>query len=266
MDYQELISRIESQDREIYTSADPDNTCPVCHGSGWEPVEQYTDSGELYRAVKKCTACGGNHAQKVREAKALADIPEDRILEAFDWGIYTGYDLSREKRIIDKFVENFYDFESEGMGLFLTSKTRGSGKTFLAQCVGGEILNRYEASTVFVNASDLLDISQKRTDEGEDPIDRMISCRVLILDDLGQKQTGRDWLADVLFRIIDKRYQKKRIVIVTSNDLLRELDFDDRIVDRLNAMTCLVKLPEYCVRSQEANSRKKEILHRLGID
>lgn len=267
MDYQDLVRQIESRVNATCTSSEQeDDRCPVCHGSGWEWIEDVCkETGEKHPAVRKCTVCNGNHDQKVRETKALADIPEDRTLNSFNWNIYTGFDLTKQKQIVYKFVEHFIDFESEGMGLFLTSKTRGSGKTFLASCIGGELVNRYEVSTMFVNASDLLDISQRKNDT-EDPIEKMISCRVLILDDLGQKNTGREWLSDVLFRIVDKRYQKKRIMIVTSNYPLRELDFDDRIIDRLYAMSCPVNLPEYRVRSQDANNRRNAILKRLGIE
>ena len=68
------------------------------------------------------------------------------------------------------------------------------------------------------------------------------------------------------FRIIDKRYQKRGAMIVTSNVPLPELYFDDRLVDRLNAMTVTVKIPEYCVRAREANTRKRAILQKLGIE
>ncbi len=262
------MQEIASHGNGTYMNAEPDDRCPVCHGSGWDafkvPVEMY--GGALALFARKCRYCNGNHDQIVREAKEIADIPEELTLSNFNWSKYPGYDLTREKKIVSQFVEHFGKFEEKGMGLFLTSKTKGSGKTHLAHCLGGELINRYEASTMFVNASDLLNIVQRKNDSGRNPIDRMIDCRVLILDDLGQKLTGRDWLTDELFNIIDKRYQKKRVIIITSNCPLPELDFDDRIIDRLNAMTCLVRLPEYCVRAQEANSRKKAILHELGID
>ena len=269
MDYiEQLLHRIESLDKEICTNDEIDDRCAVCHGTGFEEIKEPVDlyGGGLASFMKPCSACNGGHIQKVREGKISANIPEERDLSSFDWNMYNGYNLNREQKIVNKFTSEFQDFEAEGMGLFITSKTRGSGKTFLASCIGGELLNRYEAKTIFVNASDLLDISQKRTDPAEDPIDRLISCRILILDDLGQKLTGKDWMTDILFRIIDKRYQQKKIVIVTSNDPLRELNFDDRIVDRLNSMTITIKLPEECVRAREANTRKQAILKKLGIE
>ena len=271
MNYAEVKQAIESGDREIYTTSDgqDDGVCPVCHGTTWEEIE--VDTSDVYgegttgKAVIPCRACNGGHARKVSDALIVADIPEGRSLADFDWTLY-GQDTSREKKIVNTFVDRFSEFERDGLGLYLTSKTRGSGKTFLASCIGWELINRYETSIRFVNASDLLEISKEKRDNGGDPLDDLISARVLILDDLGQKLTGRDWLTDVLFRIIDKRYQQKRTMIVTSNVDLKELNFDDRVVDRLYAMTVLVKIPEYCVRAREANTRKRSILQKFGID
>ena len=270
MNYAEVVQAITSRDNGICipSNAEDDGKCPVCGGSGWELVDEERTIGEhveRYKAARRCTGCNGGHDRKVAEALIAADIPDGRSLSDFDWTLY-GEDLTREKKIVDGFVDRFPDFEREGLGLFITSKTRGSGKTFLASAVGGELIRRFETSIRFVSASNLIEISRQKRDDGGDPLEGLISCRVLILDDVGQQRTGRDWLTDLLFRIIDARYQARRTVIVTSNVPLVELDFDDRVVDRLNAMTVTVRLPEYCVRAREANTRKREILTRLGIE
>ena len=252
----------------IVSDAEDDGKCPVCGGSGWELVDEERTIGDhvdRYKAARRCTGCNGGHDRKVAEALIAADIPEARSLSDFDWSVY-GEDLTREKRIVDGFVDRFPDFEREGLGLFITSKTRGSGKTFLASAVGGELIKRFETSIRFISVSNLIEISRQKRDDGGDPLDSLISCRILILDDLGQQRTGRDWLTDILFRVLDARYKARRVVIVTSNVPLVEMDFDDRLVDRLNAMTVTVRLPENCVRAREANTRKKANLSRLGID
>lgn len=224
----------------------------------------YGDGAKI-QAVRPCTRCNGGHDQKVEDAKLRADIPRDRSLKDFDWTIY-GEDLTRQKAIIGGFVDCFPDFEAEGYGLYIHSRIRGSGKTFLASAIAGELAERYAAAIRFVSASDLIEISKRKTEDGSDPLDDLISVRVLILDDLGQKSTGRDWMTDILFRIIDKRYTKHRITIVTSNVPSGELDLDDRVVDRINATTYKVKLPEFCVRTVESNSRKRAFLQKIGIE
>ena len=271
MNYAEVAKTIESRDRGNYTVSDPanDGICPVCGGTGWEEID--VDTSDIYgegstsKAARRCTVCNGNHARRVSNALTVADIPEDRRLSDFDWSLYK-VDLTREKKIVDQFVGRFPEFEREGLGLFITSKTRGSGKTYLASAVGGELIHKYEASIRFVSVSNLIEMSKQKRDDGGDPLDDLITCRVLILDDLGQQRTGRDWLTDILFRIIDKRYQANKAVIVTSNVALAELDFDDRVVDRLNAMTVTVKIPEVCIRAREANTRKRAIMKKLGIE
>ena len=266
---EELIKTIEFGDRENYTVSEDyyAGVCRVCGGTGWEPViESVAIKGcvEKVNAVQRCRACNGNYRKRISDASARAGIPVGRSLKDFDWSVYDT-DVLREKSIVDKFIDSFPEFERENLGLYITSKTRGSGKTFLASAVGGELIKRYEASVRFVNASELLDLSQEKHRDMQDPLESLTACRVLIIDDLGQKLTGRDWLTDVLFRIIDKRYRFGKITILTSNVPLRDLDFDDRIADRLNAMTITVRIPEVCVRARQANARKTEILKRLGV-
>ena len=269
MNYGEMMKAIASGCRENYTVSDDyfAGVCRVCGGTGWELFVECRTIGnqtEEFKFARSCSACNGNHRKRVFDASAMAGIPAERSLKDFDWSVY-GADIQREKSIVDQFVERFPEFERENLGLYITSKTRGSGKTFLASAIGGELIKRYEASVRFVNASDLLEISKEKHSDAPDPLASLTDCRVLILDDLGQKLTGRDWLTDVLFRIIDKRYQSGKTTVITSNVPLRDLDFDDRIADRLNAMTITVRIPEVCVRAKQANTRKEEILKRLGV-
>ncbi len=269
------MEQIKSRGNEIFTKNDEVDTdvCPKCHGTGMELFKKDVyGNGEKYNWCQTCSACGGITSKRVSEEKLAANIPYKNTLADFDWKSYEDtakeqkVDTTKEQKIVERFIEHFTEFEAEGLGLYISSKTRGSGKTFLASAIGNELIKRYAMSVRFENASDLLDISNKKYEDGRDPLADLISCRVLILDDLGQKATGRDWLSDVLYKIIDKRCTRKRITIITSNVVLKELDFDDRIVDRLNKMTVSVKIPEVCIRAREANQRKKEILNRLLSD
>jgi DNA replication protein len=263
VEYLEVVAEIQRRANDPSIGTDPqpidDGRCPVCRGSGWEFVSNDP------RTVRPCSHCRGGHADKVAEALARADIPADISLSAFDWSAY-GTDTARAEKVVRTFVERFPDFEARRLGLFITSRTRGSGKTFLAKGVGKELIDRCELSVRFVSASELLEISKSRSENNFDPLADLIDCRLLILDDLGQKLTGRDWMADVLFRVLDGRYRAGKSLVVTSNVPLQELDLDDRLVDRLNAMTLTVKLPEVCIRAREANSRKLEILRQLGLE
>ena len=219
--------------------------------------------------ARVCPACRGGHAQRAEDAHRRAAVPSaysDVLLKDFSWDVYPGADLTRQRRRAEAFVGRFPDFEARSMGLYIFSRTRGSGKSFLASALVNEIIRRYAAGTRFVSCADLLTFAQRRREDGGDPLEELLSVRLLVLDDLGVKRTGEAWLSDVLFRITDTRSREGRVTVFTSNLPFGELEFDDRIADRINRFSLGVALPEYCVRARKANEEKRQLLESLGIE
>lgn len=260
------------------------NKCPRCGGSGYEVVEKSTEeSREVYgddRLIEyavPCSYCNGGHAQRVQERREHTNIPSafyDSRLCDFDWTIYQdnqghAVDLTKQKTIVESFIEKYDVWKKRGIGLYLYSHMRGSGKTFLASCICNELISKYPMNTKFVSASELIDLSKKGTTTGseydKDPIELLCNCKLLCIDDLGQKQSGSDWTNDILFRIMDNRMQKQLVTIITSNIPIQELQIDDRIVDRINKICSPIPLPEFCVRSREAKKNQVELFKELGI-
>lgn len=225
-----------------------------------------------------CSYCNGGHAVKVRESKRNANIPHsfyDSMLEDFKWDIYRDeqqriVSLEKHKEIVTAFINDFATFEKYGVGLYIYSKMKGSGKTFLASCICNELIAKYPMNTKFVRAAELIDIQKSGTDSygskyDKDPIQLLCDCKLLVIDDLGQKQTGTEWTSDILFRILDNRMQNKLVTIITSNIEIQSLQLDDRIVDRVNKICQPIPLPEYCVRSRTAYENKLCLFQELGI-
>lgn len=269
---------------KTYSTKD-NSVCPECNGTGYvirrmstpETQKLYGDDRKLDFACD-CPSCNGGHAQRVEEAKKRADIPltfYDKRYESFDWGIYRDsqgkqVNLSQQKKFVDSFLENFDRWDKLGLGLYIWSAMKGSGKTFLASCLCNELMSRYAMRTRFVSASNLLNIAQSGdknsySEYERDPIKFLGNCKLLVIDDLGQKNTGTDWMNDILFRIIDSRYQQKLITIITSNIRTSELSLEDRTVDRINTLCQPIPLPDYCVRSKESNDMKLEFFKELGL-
>lgn len=260
------------------------NKCPKCHGSGWEYVdisteytrETYGDDRKLEYAIP-CSYCNGGHAEKVELFRKGAKIPTAYYkskLSEFDWNIYQDnqgkqIDTTKQRRIVKEFIDQFEAWERRGMGLYIHSKMRGSGKTFLASCICNSLIEKYPMKTKFVSASELIEIQKQGTSTGteyeRDPIEMLCDCKLLVIDDLGQKQSGADWTNDILFRIMDNRMQKSLVTIITSNLSIAELQIDDRIVDRINKVCISIRIPEFCVRSREARQNQIELFQELGI-
>ena len=254
--------------------------CKLCHGSGMVLVER--ECGEEVYGVNKtliytepCPQCNGGFDHKVLKVKQRANIPHsfyDSKLTDFDWAAYKDdkdnvIDLSRQKKFVDSFVNDFEKWRQQGMGLYFWSNIRGTGKTYLASCVCNELMAKYHMVTKFVSASELISLDQqgKKDNFEKNPIDVLSECYLLVIDDLGQQKTGENYLDDILFRIIDHRYQNKLVTMITSNIELKKLRLDDRVSDRFNKMCQPIPLPEYSFRQKESNQSKREFFKEIGL-
>ena len=250
--------------KDLKTYLDNENKCPHCK-DGY--ILRNDEEGRTI--ASKCPYCNGGHMLKVDNIKKYSHLPNafyDSDLTNFNWEIYKDnsgkqINIMTQKKIVEKFVWNFEDWE--GMGLYIYSKTKGSGKTFLASAICNTLIKKYAIKTKFVSAVDLI-----RVDKGEmeeETIDNLCKCKLLVIDDLGIRQCGTDWINSVLFKILDSRINSKLSTIITSNISVSELDLDDRVVDRINAQTIEIPLPELSVRTRESDKKKTELLKRLEL-
>ena len=140
------------------------------------------------------------------------------------------------------------------------------GKTAICN----SLMNQNAIRARFVSATELLDIAQSGDKSSEDeykknPIKKLCDCKLLVLDDIGMKKTGNEWMNEELFKIIDSRMTQGLVTIITSNQKPDELNVDDRIIERIQKMTVVIELPEYNVRSKEAHAKKIEFFRSVGL-
>ena len=254
--------------------------CKRCGGSGLICVERKTGA-EVYGKdvplifTEPCPECNGGHEVKVQKVKQRANIPPsfyEATLESFELNAYLDdknqvIDLSQQRKFVESFVNDFMKWEERGLGLYLWSSIRGTGKTFLASCICNELMKRTPIVTKFVSACELIKMNEedRKRNFTKPQIDILCECNLLVIDDLGQQKTGENYVDDILFRIIDYRYQHKLVTIVTSNIKLANLRLDDRVTDRLNKMCQPVPLPDFSFRQKENVASKKEFLKEMGL-
>ena len=254
--------------------------CPMCKGSGWTIVKKSTPRSRalygndvLLDYAEPCPHCNGGAAQKTEDIRQRANIPAtfyDASIENFKWDCYLNKqnkveDLTTQRKLVESFIKDFPKWQERGIGFYIYSKIRGSGKTFLASCICNSLMVKYQISTKFVSASNLIDLAKQGGYGEKSPIDVLCECTLLVLDDIGQKTTGEDWQNDLLFKIIDARYQKKLVTLFTSNAKCDELRVDDRVFSRIDKMTQNIPLPEYSFRHKAADDEKREFYKEIGI-
>lgn len=179
----------------------------------------------------------------------------------FNWGIY-GNDMSTQRGLVNNYILHFQEFKSEGMGLYICSKIKGSGKTMLSCCILNEIAHRYAVSTKFVPILDLIELTKKDFRENQTLLNELYDASVLVIDDIGV-QMAKEWVDTVLYKLINDRYNKKRITIYTSNIEMEQLKIDDRIIDRIDGTTYVIHIPEVSIRHNQKKKEKDDLLQKI---
>ena len=275
------IATLTRERRSVSRTSDL-SVCPTCGGTGWrsyrKPCPEIYGSNVPIEFAEKCPDCNGGLAARAEDARKRSSIPQvfyDKGYSSFDWRIYRDasgntIDLSKEKRITEDFLRDYHGWKLKGIGFYIYSHTKGSGKTFLASCLGNELMKLYGIRVKFVNANQLLEIAQSGDKDSSEkyerePIKLLCDCEVLVLDDVGQKRNGYDWMNSILYRITDDRMINRAVTIFTSNSPIEELEIDDRIKARIKELSAEIAIPEYNVRGRESYDKKLRFLRDKGL-
>jgi DNA replication protein DnaC len=191
-------------------NAPSDSACPSCKGFG--VLE--TPEGRVVRC-----ACRAAVLAEVR--MRAAQIPERYLncrIENFDLK-RAGSSASHAKasRAARKFVD---EWKVRDRGLLFVGPV-GVGKTHLAVAILKTLIEDCGVRGVFCDFTDLTDriqatFSRTNSDSADDVLAPYRDAELLVLDELGARRPT-DWGRDVLYGLINTRYNRRRLTVVTSN-------------------------------------------------
>lgn len=139
---------------------------------------------------------------------------------------------------VNKYADNHWKDKN---GLVLSGAT-GVGKTHLAAAISNELIPR-KVAVFFVNVPEVYDRIRDEMGHKDYTKATMKSCDLLVLDDLG-KEKRSEWTDQVLYEIVNSRYEKRKPIIVTTNYSAQELanNVDKAVVSRLFEMCVFVNV------------------------
>ena len=203
---------------------------------------------------------------KTIQRKSRSMMPLEYVYKSakdFKWDMYCE-DVETQKKIANVFVVKFQEFKKQGRGLFISSKTKGSGKTFLACCIANEVLKDHDISVKFVTVPDYLEIVKDK--DKKDLISEILNCSLLILDDIGVETDKQEWINNALFRLVDSRKNRMLPTIYTSNYAMDELPGEERITERVIECSVPLVMPEQNIRRKKAEEKTKDFLQEVMKD
>ena len=185
----------------------PPESCPACHGFG-----------RLERADGTTVACECRAGEIAKARRTAARIPERyRDCRLQNFKVFDNDSLKKAKAVAKRFVDHWPAVEA---GLLITGPV-GVGKTHLAVAILNELVDAKGATALFCDFSDLLDRIQasfsRANDENQDDIVAPYrDADLLVLDELGARRPS-DWVREVLYGLLNTRYNRKRLTILTTN-------------------------------------------------
>ena len=183
--------------------------CVFCEGAGW--ILENLDG----RKVARSCACRDGLLRS--ERLAAAQIPERYRICNFENFSDTNASLKKAKTLAREFVDTYPAVDA---GLLLLGPS-GRGKTHLACAVLSELVAKKGVPGLYGDFSDLLMKIQTsfRPDADlskESILQPYAETELLVLDELGASKP-HPWVLDVLYNLLNTRYNRKRVTIVTSN-------------------------------------------------
>lgn len=253
------LSRKNLNDKE-------EQSCNKCK-NGWINYED--DNG--YQIAKECECM---KERRMKNRLNFANIPEtfkDVELSNFRSDVYKKEESKKAIKIVVGIVKEYLkDLDNnleQGMGLYIYSKTKGSGKTRLAISIANELMKKHNTQVKFATSPQILNEIRSTWDRDSEYtesklLDALSTTKVLVIDDFGTEEV-KGWVNDKYYSIINQRYINKKTTILTSNHELEHLEYDDRIISRIRERVYQISFPNEDIRGYIAEERNREMLNKI---
>lgn len=176
----------------------------------------------------------------------------------FNWKLYDA-DLTLQKKILNAFIVSFEKFRRNGQGLYITSRSVGSGKTLLGCITANEVMKRNrDVSVKYTTAKEYTELLKEKSDEKTLKKREIDGCTLLILDDLGEKQT--EWEKGVIRDLVDYRAKYYRPCIYISSVNIEQLPENQHYTDMIATRSSVIELPDINIRRRLDEVRQSRFL------
>lgn len=168
-----------------------------------------------------------------------------------------------------KYAENFEKMTEEGQGLMFFGDV-GNGKTYLAASIANELLEKGYTCRMTNFATITMEMQDFKVNKAA-YVRELMNNDLLVIDDLASER-DTEFMNENVLNIINRRYQSRKPLIVTTNLTADELKnpkdiSKKRLYSRLMEMTIPISVHGKDMRREELKEKYnkfKELLHLPG--
>ena len=251
----------------------PAYKCQICKDTGFVDLYPQNSHKPAEGKISTMIYCPNCRIKMLKDISGIIAEYRELDINKFPWETYKmcdkdAKDVSKLKKIIESFVYDFQKWQDEGIGLYIYSEKKGSGKTMMANAICGSLCTKYNMAARFTKAEDYLaDVKKSYDNRSKDEliknnIQKYYDSEILVLDDLGVS-TINDREKGMLHNLLNERYKANKLCIITSNFVLEELPLHPATVDRINDMCLPLHFPEVPVRALKSLERKNRLMQYI---
>ena len=259
----EEISALSRQKADLLRSLgfpanylDPPYSCPDCQDTG-------------YIGNEKCHCLKQASIALLYDRSHLGDILKSETFSRFRFDYYSETYIDPNTGITSRAAAgNAYakcrqfvqTFDTDFRNILLFGDT-GLGKTFLSNCIAGELLSSGH-SVIYFSANRLFDTladhAFRREGAASAPEEEIYGCDLLIIDDLGTELTN-SFTVSQLFVCLNERILRRKSTLISSNLDLKSIAalYSERIFSRITSHYTLLHLFGNDIRLQKGSAPQR---------
>jgi DNA replication protein DnaC len=165
-------------------------------------------------------------------------IPERFHTRSFENFVATDAAQTKALDFCKRYADQFHDVIATGRSAIFIGKP-GTGKTHLAAAIGLHVMRQQNRTVLFTTVMRAIRRVKDSWDRGSSEsesqvIQTFVAADLLILDEVGV-QFGTEFEKNILFDVINERYEKRKPTILMSNLPVSDVTayLGERVIDRI---------------------------------
>lgn len=277
MDFTDTIDKLSKSVPEptekTYLGEDGLLRCEKCDGLR-ETMVTFLGKEKKVRCICKCQKEALDAEEEARKNEEKLRRIERLRKTGFQDGQLTNWTFYNDDgshpevmKAARNYVDHFKEFRKNGKGLLLYGNV-GTGKTYVAASIANALVDK-GIPVLMTNFARIANKLQESFEGRQAYLDNLDRFDLLVIDDLATERRT-EYMAEIVFNVVDARYRSGLPMIITTNLGLEAIKTppnmaDNRIYDRILEKCFPIEVKGKSHRRKNVNNEYADMKDLLGL-